>query len=429
MYAFACPSCAKQVPSPRPAKGAQVKCPQCGATFQGSTLELPDPPQDPLAVLQGGAAASAPRRVAGGSASPSAAFVYEAAAPARVAASPKAAAPARAAAPAGTAPPAYRAMPKRDSTPAMIIAIAGIVLIFAAVFGIRWYVNHTYYVETNEAGATVFEGWLTNEEAAARKAALEKKKDVVIERMTAAAPSFFGDKNPQANSDDDLLAVNGPAMGTPAVRSVQKLAKGDPRIALLLWEAVGDPMANNTGGYIVGEIRNEHDVPAREIRLTVQLLAADGELIVSYITTIRYVPSKGNARFSIPWRGVAKDNIAKIEIAAETEKLTSHKDVWEISLDGMTTEVRDEWVYVVKGPVKSPRSYEVFEASVYGEFYDREGVLLGSGTGQLESGYKGRIGPGKTAFFVLDFDTRTSAREVIPQNVASYRLCLVADKE
>lgn len=466
MHAFKCPKCGQLVEADRAAAKTAVTCSKCGKVFLGSAVPTAAPPagprapkaQDkgepdgPLAALQGAVRETeeppeqrrpkaappkvplppAPKKARSPSppSGPDDPVAAREGPPPEDGGSPQwvwadVDRPDDAPAPATR----YPVRRRRPIPPAMFISIGGLVPIFVLVVLVHRYWGTTYYEQRDLKGNVVFEGRITNEEA--RRRADQAK-------WRGAAPAAPMPPEPGAGTVGPHAGTAGlfesppdraPGEPSPVPPGPAPLKPGDTKIALTYWNAIEDEGSDGSFGKIAGRVRNLHARTVTRATLRVQIVTkTDGKPVKTYHTGCSYIPPGGSATFCVPYEGVKPGEI-DIKISADSELADASLACWAIDTSLAAREVRDRRIIVLKGPTRNPRPFGVENAWVHAALFTDDRIPVGEVKGKLDPEHNGRIPPGKTAHYTVEFDTRDAAGEIVPAPVTYYELRIIGRRE
>ncbi len=365
MHVVECPHCHRKFKVPRAVSAARMKCSACGASFVGSSEQLPDPVQ-------------APRE-------------------------------------APAAPPAVpRPMPRRPGPIPLVVCIVGLVGIVVLVVAFVWVRTHPTVVTAKldrKTGIVIEQGRerLTEKEAQRRirqSAALARQKRMVQKgqlRPQAAGPGVGAPGDP-AGMLERMSRPAGPANSPASPRTPSTAGKGDPMLqvgipALVSAGAVGDDYR-----IACGSVLSLYDEPLARVTVAAYV---DGERVQA--RDYPYVPPRGTVRYSLPLP--AGVDSSRLKLLATCVRAGPGTVIWEVpqaevsrkpELDGSTT-----W----SGRARNRADVPLKDVVIYIDFYDRDGVWGGAAQGRLEGAEV--LGVGKSGFFrVKTTDLKAATAEI-----------------
>jgi len=310
--------------------------------------------------------------------------------------------------------------------PIFVVAFgtAAIVLI---VVGIWYFANYTRVEVKTPDGQVEYSARMTRDEARRLREELKRRSsrarkvatlppEVPQARNAASAPGKAPDLMP---GGEEWRRMGG---GASAARRVGLAvpAKSDPKIKIILSGRLRRP---GPGGCVTGLARNKYDVPLRRIDITVVAFDSDDRpLAVLPATTCHYVPAGQAIAFCVEYTSIPSQQVARLEGFASATKAADREVYWRIDPLNCQTEIRGS-TYILKGRTRNLSGKAVRDARVYCDFFDADGLIVGSAVGSLDDG-KTRIGAGEHAFFTVEFDA--AGKQTLPQVIERFAPRMIA---
>ena len=218
----------------------------------------------------------------------------------------------------------------------------------------------------------------------------------------------------------------------PDGQQIAALKPGDPKIAVTGWNRVSDVGSDGSMGTVVGRVRSRHVRTVQRVDLMLQFVdKSTGKPVAEPMAvTCQNIPPRGSVSFSVRYDYLPTEKLADIDIRSSADTTLADKSVvsWMVDDSGCEHEVRDESIFVLSGSVRNRKPFTVTGVGLYAEFFSSDRIKLGSATGKLREEHNDRIRKGKTAFFVIEFDT-AGAGDALPEQVRSFEIRLIGRPE
>jgi len=353
MHMVECPHCHRKFKVPKAVSGVRMKCSACGASFVGSSTELPEPAQRSF----------------------------------EAAAAPAAPAPARPV--------------RRSAGPIpLVVCILGVVGIAVLVAVFVWIRTHPTVVTAKldrKTGAVIEQGRQRLPEAEAERrvreaAALARQRRLVQKaQVPSRVPSPAGERvGDPAGLVERTPGAVGPASAPAPPGPVPSARRGDPKLQ------VGSPALVSAGAVGVdyrvacGTVQSLYDVPLARVTVAAYV---DGKQVRTQ--DYLYVPPRGTARYSLLLPAGVDDS--NLRLSATCVRAGRGVVVWEVPQEEVARGAALDGSTVWSGRVRNRAGVPLRDVVIYIDFYDRDGIWCGAVQGGLEGGKV--LGVGKSGFF------------------------------
>jgi len=377
MHAVRCPQCKCLLSMDRPLLNAELRCDNCGAAFVASTKWVERAPT-------------------GAAAQPGEVHMYHS--------------------------PRRRPAPR---WPIFVVAFGGPGIILT-IIGIWYFANYKRVEVKTPGGEVEYSTRMTAEDARQFQEDVTRKSR---ERLQAARSPEAWQSRPATGAPKkapDLMpgGEDWRRLGSapqPGARLAIP-AKSDPKINVFLSH---HPLETGLGGHVSGRARNGYDAPLRSVDVTVVAIGADDRpLAVLGTATCNYVPPGQAVPFCVEYRSILPQQIARLEGFASATRAADSEVYWRIDPLNCQTEIRGS-TYILRGKTRNLSGQAVTDARIYCDFFDADGLWVGSAFGSLDD-KKTRIGEKRHAFFTVEFDA--AKNETLPQVIERSALRLIARK-
>ncbi len=375
MHIITCPKCRTRLRLEKPVTKVKVRCKKCGTVFIGTSESVPEQPEAKTAAAVADIASHA-RTGPGGK-------------------------------PVHDIPRGYRPTPavRPKGAPWMLIVVIVAVLgiIIAAVAG-YWIHTHPYVEIKDENGKLVYAGRMHIDEYNSRTAAIEEKKKKLAEADKTARPANTTTDNGDKTTTDGSVVVT-ETIKLPENPTDKNTPKEDLDIPVFINPT---PLTVVPGRVdFVGEVRNNHDYPLASATVHVSVRDAEGVPLAAGTVIVNYIPAKGMVPFSVNFKMRSESRVAGVNGYATGARIPAGGVCWELGTNDCKKDFDKTTggTFVLSGSVANRNDFDVAEAKVYVDFFDRDGRHLGSATGKLDKPNIDNIPAGKKAQFRVDFET------------------------